>query len=188
MKKLAIFASGSGTNFQRICDYFQPHPQVEVCLLVCNNPKAGVIQRAEKLRVPVILIDKERFYQLDDVSKQLDAAGINLIVLAGFLWLIPVHLLKAFPNKIINIHPALLPKFGGKGMFGENVHKAVLAAGEKESGITIHFVNENYDDGAILFQQKISLNPNETPESLATRIHELEYLFFPEVINKLVEG
>lgn len=186
MKRLAIFASGSGTNMQRIAEYFSDSKSVEISLVVCNKPGAFVIQRADILNIPVMMIERNGFYQTDSLSKILLEKKVDLIVLAGFLWLIPDHLLHSFPNRIINIHPALLPKYGGKGMFGEKVHQAVVAAGEPTSGITIHHVNEKYDDGAIIFQQEFLLEPNETPESLAVRIHQLEYRYFPEVIEKIL--
>lgn len=186
MKRLAIFASGSGTNMQRITEYFSDSKSAEISLVVCNKPGAGVIQRADNLHIPLIMIDREGFYQTDTLTRMLIEKKIDLIVLAGFLWLIPDHLLRAFKHRIINIHPALLPKYGGKGMFGEKVHQAVVAAGEVKSGITIHHVNEKYDDGAIIFQQDFLLEPDETPESLAARIHQLEYRHFPEVIEKIL--
>ncbi len=186
MKRIAIFASGSGTNMQRIAEYFQGNPAVEVSVLVCNKAGAGVIQRAEKLKIPVLMINRSDFYQSDAITKQLIDLQIDLIVLAGFLWLIPDHLLQAFPHRIINIHPALLPKYGGKGMFGEHVHQAVITANEAESGITIHYVNEHYDEGAVIFQASFRLVSGETPDSLAQRIHQLEYRHFPEVIERLL--
>ena len=186
MKKLAIFASGSGTNMQRITEYFSENPLVEISLVVCNNPGAGVIQRADNLHIPVVMIDRTGFYQSDSISKLLMEKEIDLIILAGFLWLIPNHLLQRFPNRIINIHPALLPKYGGKGMFGASVHQAVIEAGDTKSGITIHHVNEKYDDGAIIFQKDLTIDPYETADSLASKIHELEYRFFPEVIEKIL--
>jgi phosphoribosylglycinamide formyltransferase-1 len=186
MKRIAIFASGSGTNMQRIAEYFQDNPAVEVSVLVCNKADAGVIQRAEKLKIPVLMINRSDFYQSDAITKQLIDLQIDLIVLAGFLWLIPDHLLQAFPQRIINIHPALLPKYGGKGMFGEHVHQAVITANEAESGITIHYVNEHYDEGAVIFQASFRLVSGETPDSLAQRIHQLEYRHFPEVIERLL--
>jgi phosphoribosylglycinamide formyltransferase-1 len=186
MKRLAIFASGSGTNMQRIAEYFSDNKSVEISIVVCNKPGAGVIHRADNLHIPVIMIDRDGFYQTDTLTKTLIEKEIDLIVLAGFLWLIPDHLLRAFQHRILNIHPALLPKYGGKGMFGEKVHQAVVAAAEIKSGITIHHVNEKYDDGAIIFQQEFLLEPNETPESLAARIHLLEYRYFPEVIEKIL--
>lgn len=186
MKRIAIFASGSGTNMQRIAEYFTNNPSVEVTLVVCNKPGAGVIQRADNLHIPIVMIDRFNFYESDFLSQKLLEKEIDLIVLAGFLWLIPDHILKAFPNRIINIHPALLPKYGGKGMFGEKVHQAVIESGDKKSGITIHFVNEKYDDGAIIFQQELKVEPDETADSLAVRIHQLEYRYFPEVIERIV--
>ena len=186
MKKIAIFASGSGTNMERIASFFAENRNVEVSLVVCNNPIAGVIQRAERLGIPVEMIDRKSFYDTDSLTQKLKFLKIDLVVLAGFLWLVPNHLLKTFPDRIINIHPALLPSYGGKGMYGEKVHQAVIAAKERFSGITIHYVNEQYDEGAVIFQQKIELAPDETPESLASRIHELEYRHFPQVIDRLL--
>ncbi|KAF0131881.1 MAG: phosphoribosylglycinamide formyltransferase [Bacteroidetes bacterium] len=186
MKKIAIFASGSGTNMERIASFFAENRNVEVSLVVCNNPMAGVIQRAERLGIPVEMIDRKSFYDTDSLTQKLKYFKIDLVVLAGFLWLVPNHLLKAFPDQIINIHPALLPSYGGKGMYGEKVHQAVIVANERFSGITIHYVNEQYDEGAVIFQQKIELAPDETPESLALRIHELEYRYFPQVIDRVL--
>ena len=186
MKKLAIFVSGSGTNMQRIANYFKNHPQIEVSLVVCNNPDAGAIARAESLGIPLMMIDKKSFKNPESLTAELFKKQIDWIILAGFLWLIPKVLIQAYPNKIVNIHPALLPAYGGKGMYGEKVHQAVIQNGEKQSGITIHFVNEHYDAGAIIFQQQLELQADETPESLARRIHELEYKYYPEVIEKVV--
>lgn len=186
MKRLAIFVSGSGTNMQRIANYFSNHPDIEVSLVVCNNPDAGAIARAESLGIPLMMIDKNSFKDPVSLIEKLYKRQIDWIILAGFLWLIPKALIQAYPNKIVNIHPALLPAYGGKGMYGEKVHQAVIHNGEKQSGITIHFVNEQYDDGAIIFQQQLELQADETPESLARRIHELEYKHFPEVIAQLV--
>lgn len=186
MKKLAIFVSGSGTNMQRIANYFKNHPQIEVSLVVCNNPDAGAIARAESLGIPLMMIDKKSFKNPESLTAELFKKQIDWIILAGFLWLIPKVLIQAYPNKIVNIHPALLPAYGGKGMYGEKVHQAVIQNGEKQSGITIHFVNEHYDAGAIIFQQQLELQADETPKSLAQRIHELEYKYYPEVIEKVV--
>jgi phosphoribosylglycinamide formyltransferase-1 len=186
MKKLAIFVSGSGTNMQRIANYFKNHPQIEMSLVVCNNPDAGAIARAESLGIPLMMIDKKSFKNPEPLTAELFKKQIDWIILAGFLWLIPKVLIQAYPNKIVNIHPALLPAYGGKGMYGEKVHQAVIQNGEKQSGITIHFVNEHYDAGAIIFQQQLELQADETPESLAQRIHELEYKYYPEVIEKVV--
>ncbi len=186
MKRIAIFASGSGTNMERIAGYFSNNSEVEICLVVCNKKGAGVIDRAAKFGIPVEMIDRQSFYQTDKLANKLRLLNTDLLVLAGFLWLIPASLLEAFPGKIINIHPALLPAYGGKGMFGMRVHEAVVAAGEQFSGITIHYVNEHYDEGAVIFQAKTELVHDETPESLAVKIHELEYRFFPEVIAELL--
>jgi len=183
MKKIAVFASGNGTNLQRIAEYFNDNPSVELSLVVCNKPSAGAIQRAHNLHIPLVMIDRIGFYQSDSLTKRLLEKEIDLVVLAGFLWLIPNHLLQSFSNRIINIHPALLPKHGGKGMYGEKVHQAVIEAGDKKSGITIHYVNEKYDAGAILFQHEIPVEPDETAESLAAKIHQLEYQYFPKVIE-----
>ena len=186
MKKLAIFVSGSGTNMQRIANYFKNHPQIEMSLVVCNNPDAGAIARAESLGIPLMMIDKKSFKNPEPLTAELFKKQIDWIILAGFLWLIPKAIIQAYPNRIINIHPALLPAYGGKGMYGEKVHQAVINNGEKQSGITIHFVNEHYDAGAIIFQQQLDLQANEKSESLAQRIHELEYKHYPEVIEKVV--
>lgn len=188
MKRIAIFASGSGTNMQRIAEWFATSNEVEISLVVCNKPGAGVIARAQKFNIPVELITRDQFYHSDILAVKLQTLRIDLIVLAGFLWLVPDSLLHAFPGKIINIHPALLPAYGGKGMYGSKVHEAVVAAGEKYSGITIHYVNEHYDEGAVIFQQNIELAEDETPDSLAARIHELEYKHFPEVIAALLNN
>ncbi|PKP52339.1 MAG: phosphoribosylglycinamide formyltransferase [Bacteroidetes bacterium HGW-Bacteroidetes-1] len=187
MKRIVIFASGSGTNMERIAEFFQSSHNVKIILVVCNKVGAGVIGRAEKMEIPVMIIDKPSFYNTNLLSEKLLEMQTDLIVLAGFLWLVPSHLLHAFPNRIINIHPALLPKFGGKGMYGEKVHEAVIAAGEKYSGITIHYVNEHYDSGDILFQKSFEIALNETPASLAARIHVLEHTHFPKVIDDFLK-
>lgn len=186
MIKIAIFASGAGSNAANIIKHFQKSATVSVALIVCNKPGAGVLQIAADNRVPTLLIEKERFFKGDAYLPDLKIAGIDFIVLAGFLWKVPDALIAAYPNKIINIHPALLPKYGGKGMFGAKVHEAVIAAGEKESGITIHFVNEHYDEGAPIFQAVCSIDQNDSPDSLAKKIHELEYAHFPLQIEQLL--
>jgi phosphoribosylglycinamide formyltransferase-1 len=187
MKNLALFASGNGTNVQRIAEYFADHASVCVKLIVCNNPKAYVLERAKNLGIDACLIDdKSAFYHSDKVLEILRQNQIDFIVLAGFLWLVPQNLLEAYPNRILNLHPALLPKYGGKGMYGMHVHEAVIAKGETESGITIHYVNQRYDEGKIIFQAKCVLSPNDTTESLAEKIHALEYEFFPKVIEKIM--
>lgn len=185
MKKLAVFVSGGGTNLQRIAEYFAPNPEVELACVVSNNEKAYANQRARNLGIPLILVDRQKFND-EAFSQQLKSMEIDLIVLAGFLWLIPQHLIEAFPNKIINIHPALLPKYGGKGFYGHHVHEAVVAAHEKESGITIHYVNEHYDSGNIIFQAKVAVSETDTPDDVAAKIHVLEQENFPVVIERLL--
>lgn len=183
MKNIAIFVSGSGTNMERIATYFASNRDINVVLVLCNNPQAGAIERAKRLNIPLQLIDKA-YFKSEEIVENLKNQQIDLLVLAGFLWLVPSLLIKNFP--IINIHPALLPNYGGKGMYGAKVHEAVVQAKEPYSGITIHYVNEHYDEGAIIFQQKVKLETNETPDSLAQKIHELEYSYFPEVIEKIL--
>jgi phosphoribosylglycinamide formyltransferase-1 len=186
--KIAIFASGSGTNTQRIIEYFTGNTQISVSLVLSNKPDAYVLERAKRLQVPSVVFDRHTFNETDEIPDLLKKEGIDFIVLAGFLWLVPLNLIRAYPGKIINIHPALLPKYGGKGMYGERVHEAVLQSGDKESGISIHYVNEKYDEGSIIFQAKCEVLPDDTPDSLAQRIHQLEYKHYPEVIEKLVRG
>ncbi len=182
---LAIFASGAGTNAQQIINYFEKSTKAKIALIVCNNPNAGVLEIASKENIPILLLEKNKFLEHGYVY-ELKGYQIELIVLAGFLWKIPSKLIDAFPNKIINIHPALLPAFGGRGMYGTAVHLAVVAAKEKESGITIHYVDEKYDHGKIIFQAKCSLKENESAESLAKKIHQLEHEHYPKVIDTLL--
>ena len=186
MTNIAVFVSGNGTNLQRIADFFQNDDNVNIVCVVCNNPAAYAVQRAEKMNIPVIMVDKKT---LNDESfvKLLQDKGVDFIVLAGFLLLIPASLVKAYPNKIVNIHPALLPKYGGKGFYGEHVHEAVVAVHEPVSGIPIHYVNEKYDSGDIIFQAQVPLADDETPDSLAAKIHQLEYEHFPVIIKSLIE-
>ena len=184
MISIAIFASGNGTNAENIMRYFNNHTCLQVTLLLCNNPKAKVLERATLLNKKCFVFNKHDLYESDALLKKLQEEAITHIVLAGFLWLIPENIIHAYQNKIINIHPALLPKYGGKGMYGNNVHEAVLSNGEKESGISIHFVNSQYDDGAILFQAKCSVEVNDTVDSLSTKIHTLEQLHYPSIIEK----
>jgi phosphoribosylglycinamide formyltransferase-1 len=188
MKKLAIFSSGAGSNAARIIEFFRHHPSITVSLLVCNNPLAGVLQIASKSDIPVLLIEKERFFRGDGFLPELQNRGIDFLVLAGFLWKIPVSLIRAYSGRIVNIHPALLPAYGGKGMYGRHVHEAVIAAGEKESGITIHYVDELYDHGQSIFQAKVAVEPGDTPETLAKKIQYLEHTHFPRVIEEVVNG
>jgi phosphoribosylglycinamide formyltransferase-1 len=184
MIKIAIFASGSGSNAERITEYFSSNDHVEVSLILTNNPTAGVIERAQRLNIPTLIFNKKLFAQTDKIVEILQSQGIDWVILAGFLWLVPSNLTRAFENRMINIHPALLPKYGGKGMWGHHVHEAVVANKEKETGITIHYVNEHYDEGKVIFQAKCEVTENDTPESVAAKIHELEYQYFPEVIYK----
>jgi phosphoribosylglycinamide formyltransferase-1 len=186
MKRIAIFASGSGSNAENIFHYFQGNQEIHVALIVCNKPGAGIISRADRLGIPVLLINREDWMHPMRVVEWLKMNEISYIVLAGFLWLVPKDLITAFPDKIINIHPALLPKYGGKGMYGEKVHEAVYKNAEKESGITIHLVNEKYDDGMHLFKHSFPISEQDTPESIAEKVHELEYRYFPSVIEKYI--
>lgn len=183
---IAIFASGAGSNAQKIIDHFRENEKIKAALIVCNNPLAGVLQIAEREKVPSLLIERQRFVKGDAFLPELKAAGIDFIVLAGFLWKIPTALIDAYPQQIVNIHPALLPKFGGKGMYGQNVHEAVIAAGEKESGITIHYVDGHYDNGDIIFQAKCEVADDDTPHSLAQKIHLLEHQHFPVAIEEII--
>lgn len=185
MKRIAIFASGEGTNTQHLIDYFKG-TNVKIALILCNNPKANVLNRARNSGIPALLINKEEFYNGDNVLKRLAAEKIDLIVCAGFLWKIPDTLLQAYPGKIVNIHPALLPKFGGKGMYGMHVHKAVIETGEKESGITIHYLNEHYDEGKIIFQAACKVKKEDTPQTLAQKVQELEHKYFAKTIEQLL--
>jgi phosphoribosylglycinamide formyltransferase-1 len=185
-KRIAIFASGSGSNAQKIMEHFKRSSEAEVVLILTNNPQAYVLQRADNFEIPSHIFSRHEFYDTDDVIRLLKNLQVDLIVLAGFLWLVPPSLLKAFPNKIINLHPALLPKFGGKGMYGDNVHKAVLEAGEEESGITIHFVNENFDEGEVLHQSRFKIEPGDNLEMIKFKGQQLEHHHFPRVIESLL--
>ncbi len=186
MHQIAIFASGSGSNAQRIAEYFARHPQIQVGLILTNNPKAGVIDRARQLGIPVIVFTREQFYGSDVVVEQLRFFSIDFVVLAGFLWLVPENLIAAYPHRIVNIHPALLPAYGGKGMYGMKVHEAVVAAGEKASGITIHLIDNEYDRGRIVFQAQCPVAPEDTPADVARKVQALEHEHFPAVIERLV--
>ncbi len=188
MLNLAIFASGTGSNAEKIIDRFRNHSLIRVRLIVSNKPQAGVLQIAEREQLPTLIIEKERFFRGDGYVAALQSADVHWIVLAGFLWKVPEQLIAAYPEKIVNIHPSLLPKYGGKGMYGRFVHEAVIAAGEKESGITIHLVDEHFDHGARVFQEKCTVSPEDTPETLAQKIHRLEHEYFPAIIEKLVLG
>ncbi len=188
MKKIAIFASGSGSNAENIAHYFAQKPDISIACILCNNPKAFVIERAKNLGIPYFIFNKEDFYKSSKVVDFLNKNDIDLVILAGFLWLIPKSLVEKYPNAIINIHPALLPNYGGKGMYGMNVHRAVIKNKERKSGISIHIVNEEYDEGSIIFQAECDIDENDTPESLASKIHSLEHKYFPKVIEQLVKN
>ena len=184
--RIAVFASGAGSNTRHIIDYFRGHPAIGVALVVSNKPEAGVVRIAESENIPVLLIEKERFFNRDAYLEELHSRGIGFIVLAGFLWKAPPLLVSAYPGKIINIHPALLPKYGGKGMYGIHVHEAVIAAKEKETGISIHYVDDRYDHGALIFQAGCEVLETDTPETLAQKIHLLEQTHFPKWIEQTI--
>jgi len=186
MKKIAIFASGSGTNAERIAKYFAENQHIKVSLILSNNKNAFVLDRADRLNIESVAFSKTDFYHSGNVLHILQKNAVDWVILAGFLWLVPENLIQQFPQRILNIHPALLPKYGGKGMYGARVHEAVLENHEKESGITIHFVNGRYDEGQIVFQAKCNVDKHDTPDSLAQKIHQLEYKYFPEIIEKLI--
>jgi phosphoribosylglycinamide formyltransferase-1 len=187
LKRIIIFASGAGTNAQAIISYFNTSDIAKVVLIVCNKSGAGVITVAEKENIPVLIIEKKRFFESDSYLPDFNKAKPDLLVLAGFLWKVPQQLIDTYRGKIINIHPALLPKYGGKGMYGQYVHESVLNAGEVESGITIHQVDEQYDNGDIIFQTGCPILENDTPEALASRIHMLEHYHYPRVIEEVLK-
>src|SRR5258706_3937746 len=184
--RIAVFASGSGTNAEAILKYFLNHPSIEVVLLLSNNPNAFALERAMKFNVPTRVFTKAQFRNSNDVLNWLREYRVTHIALAGFLWLIPKNLLQEFSDRIINIHPALLPKFGGKGMYGMKVHELVKTAAEKETGITIHLVNDQYDEGTIVFQAKCTVDSNDTPEQIASKVHQLEYAHYPRIIEEWI--
>ncbi len=186
MKRIALFASGSGSNAEKIATYFADNTSVAISLILSNNPKAGVIERARQLHIPVLLFDRTTFYDTNQITQFLINQKIDLLVLAGFMWLIPAGLVRAFPNKMVNIHPALLPKFGGKGMYGHFVHEAVVGAQETESGITIHYVNEHYDEGQIIFQAHCPVLPTDTPDDVARKVQALEHTHYPRVVAEIL--
>lgn len=186
-KRIAIFASGSGSNAQKIMEYFKYHDQAEVALILSNNPDAYVLQRADNFEIPAHVFDRHAFYETDEIINLLDKLKIDLVVLAGFLWLVPKNLLQKYPNKIINIHPALLPAYGGKNMYGDRVHQAVLDAGEEESGITIHFVNEHFDEGEVIYQARFRIEPGDSLEIIKFKGQQLEHLHYPKVIENLLK-
>lgn len=186
-KHIAIFASGSGSNAQKIMEHFKYSQEAEVSLILTNNPDAYVLQRADNFEVPAHIFDRTEFYETDHIVELLTRMEIDLIVLAGFLWLVPINLIRAFPNKIINIHPALLPAYGGKGMYGDKVHQAVLANKEEESGITIHYVNERFDEGEIIYQSRFKIENGDTLEMVKFKGQQLEHQHFPKVVENLLK-
>lgn len=185
-KKIILFASGSGSNVENIANYFKFRNDVTICCVLTNKRDAKVIDRCNRLGINALFFNRQAFSKSNFILNLLQSLEPDLIVLAGFLWKIPETITNAFPNQIINIHPALLPKYGGKGMFGMNVHNAVKENHEKETGITIHYVNANYDEGAIIKQASVMLNPNDRAEDIAAKVHQLEYEFFPKVIDELL--
>lgn len=186
MKRIVLFASGSGSNVENIAQYFKDNDNITIAGVLTNKRDAKVIDRCNRLNLSSLYFNKTAFYTTDCVLKILDSLDPDLIVLAGFLWKIPENLIKKFPKKIINIHPALLPKYGGKGMYGMNVHKAVKENNEEETGITIHYVTENYDEGAVIHQAKTTLSAKDSPENIAEKVHHLEYEHFPKIVEQLL--
>jgi phosphoribosylglycinamide formyltransferase-1 len=186
-KRIAIFASGSGSNAQKIMEHFKKHTDAEVAIVLTNNPEAYVLQRADNFEIPTHIFDKHEFYETDDVVDLLKNLNIDLLVLAGFLWLVPDTLLANYPKRIINIHPALLPKYGGKGMYGDRVHKEVLANGDEESGISIHYVNEDFDSGEIIYQARFKIEKNDDLELVKFKGQQLEHQYFPKIIEHVLK-
>lgn len=187
MKNIVIFASGAGTNAENIIRYFSNEKKAKVVLVLSNKPQAKVLERAAALGVDVFFFDRRQFYETEEVLFILQRRNTDLIVLAGFLWLVPQRIIEAYKGRIVNIHPAILPGFGGRGMYGDRVHKAVLDARCSESGITIHFVNEHYDSGDIIFQARCPVLPGDDADTLASRVHALEYEHYPAVISSIID-
>jgi phosphoribosylglycinamide formyltransferase-1 len=186
MKNIAIFASGTGSNAQKLIDHFRDHSSIKVGLIVSNNPEAGVLEIAAREDIPVLLIQKEKFFNENSYLNELKEQKIDFIILAGFLWKLPSRLIAEFPHKILNLHPALLPKYGGKGMYGERVHRCVLESKEKLSGISIHFVDDLYDHGEIIFQATCAVEAHDTPQTLAEKIHKLEHSNYPRIVEEVI--
>ncbi|MFC3559732.1 phosphoribosylglycinamide formyltransferase [Pedobacter jamesrossensis] len=186
-KRIAIFASGSGSNAQKLMEHFKRSTDIEISLVLTNNADAYVLQRADNFEIPSHIFDKHEFYKTDEIIDLLKNLDIDFIVLAGFLWLIPKNLIEAYPGRIINIHPAILPKFGGKGMYGDNVHNAVIAAGETEGGITIHYVDENYDEGEYIYQARYKIDKNDNLEMVKFKGQQLEHLHYPRIVESIVK-
>jgi len=187
MKKIAVFASGSGSNAQKLIEYFDEKPVGKVKIILSNKKDAYVLERAKNFNIQTFVFDRDLFYKTDAILDLLIKHEIDLIVLAGFLWLIPENLLQKYPNRIINIHPALLPQYGGKGMYGAKVHEAIVAKREKFSGITIHYINERYDEGDIIFQIKCVIDPTDSADDVARKVHALEYEHFPKVVEEVLQ-
>ncbi|MDQ0640727.1 phosphoribosylglycinamide formyltransferase-1 [Pedobacter sp. W3I1] len=186
-KRIAIFASGSGSNAQKLMEHFKRSNEIEISLVLTNNADAYVLQRADNFEIPTHIFDKNEFYKTDEVIDLLKNLEIDFIVLAGFLWLIPQNLIHAYPGRIVNIHPAILPKFGGKGMYGDHVHNAVMAAGETEGGITIHYVNENYDEGEYIYQARYRIDKNDNLEMVKFKGQQLEHQHYPRIVETIVK-
>ncbi|KQN35827.1 phosphoribosylglycinamide formyltransferase [Pedobacter sp. Leaf41] len=186
-KRIAIFASGSGSNAQKLMEHFKRSNDIEISLVLTNNADAYVLQRADNFEIPSHIFDKHEFYKTEQVIDLLKNLDIDFIVLAGFLWLIPQNLIAAYPGRVINIHPAILPKFGGKGMYGDHVHNAVMAAGETEGGITIHYVDENYDEGEYIYQARYKIDKGDNLEMIKFKGQQLEHLHYPKVVESLVK-
>ncbi|SER57463.1 phosphoribosylglycinamide formyltransferase [Pedobacter rhizosphaerae] len=186
-KRIAIFASGSGSNAQKLMEHFKRSNEIEISLVLTNNAEAYVLQRADNFEIPSHIFDKHEFYKTDEVIDLLKNLDIDFIVLAGFLWLVPQNLIQAYPGRIVNIHPAILPKFGGKGMYGDHVHNAVIAAGEPEGGITIHYVDENYDEGEYIYQARYKIDKSDNLEMVKFKGQQLEHLHYPRIVETLVK-
>jgi phosphoribosylglycinamide formyltransferase-1 len=187
MTQIAIFASGAGSNAQKIIEHFSGHASIKITMVACNKPEAGVLEIAAQHQIPTLIIEKEQFFRGNAYVDELKAAGVDFIILAGFLWKVPALLLHSFLGRMVNIHPALLPKYGGKGMYGHFVHEAVIANKETESGITIHFVDEEYDHGSVILQARCDVDETDTPESLAAKIHLLEHEHYPKTIDTILQ-
>lgn len=183
---LAVFASGNGSNAEEIIRHFAGHTTIEVTLVLSNNKNAFVLERAKNHKIPYVVFNREEFYNKNTIDEILSLNKIDFIVLAGFMWLVPARLVRNYPNRIFNIHPALLPKYGGKGMYGAYVHEAVVKNKEKESGITIHWVNEEYDKGSIIKQVKCTVSPGDNADDVANKVHQLEYAHYPKVIEESI--
>jgi phosphoribosylglycinamide formyltransferase-1 len=187
LKRIAIFASGSGSNAQRIMEHFKRHKEMEVAIVLSNRADSYVLQRADNFEIPTHVFSKEELYHSSTILQLLKNLDIDIIVLAGFLWLIPENIIQQYPKRIINIHPALLPKYGGKGMYGDIIHETVIANHDLETGITIHYVNESFDEGEIIYQNKCLVENTDTTEKLAYKVHQLEHLHYPRVIEDLLK-